>query len=186
MGFLQGRGVNANLNCNGIKQAQSLGRFLQDIKFDTISSSTLVRAYETAQEIVKNSTVIENEVSITQYKDLEEISWGMLEGQCCREEPWASRFKQTIEKWREGDQDYRPPGGETPNEVASRALSSMRDIMAKGGKYNLVVTHGRTVRAIFDCAHGVTLESVPNTALYILSWDGKDFSLVVPNDSPFC
>ncbi len=45
-GKLQGRGVNAHLNENGLEQAQGLGRFVRNVPFDTVTSSSLSRAPE--------------------------------------------------------------------------------------------------------------------------------------------
>lgn len=45
-GRLQGRGVNAHLNGNGLMQAEELGRFVRNVPFDTVTSSSLHRAHE--------------------------------------------------------------------------------------------------------------------------------------------
>lgn len=45
-GRLQGRGVNAPLNGPGLDQAQGLGRFVRNVPFDTVTSSSLLRAHE--------------------------------------------------------------------------------------------------------------------------------------------
>lgn len=45
-GKLQGRGINAHLNEVGLMQAEGLGRFVRNVPFDTITSSSLHRAHE--------------------------------------------------------------------------------------------------------------------------------------------
>lgn len=45
-GKLQGRGVDAQLNGVGARQATELGRFLRNVPFDTVTSSSLRRAFE--------------------------------------------------------------------------------------------------------------------------------------------
>ena len=45
-GKLQGRGINAHLNAAGLAQAQGLGRFVRNVPFDTVTSSSLYRAHE--------------------------------------------------------------------------------------------------------------------------------------------
>lgn len=45
-GMLQGRGVDAQLNDFGDRQATELGRFLRNVPFDTVTSSSLCRAFE--------------------------------------------------------------------------------------------------------------------------------------------
>ncbi|CAM9405188.1 unnamed protein product [Scytosiphon promiscuus] len=54
-GRLQGRGVNAPLNGAGLEQAQGLGRFVRNVPFDTVTSSSLHRAHETAMRIAENN-----------------------------------------------------------------------------------------------------------------------------------
>ena len=48
-GRLQGRGVDAVLNGAGIRQATELGKFLRNVPFDTLTSSSLRRAHEVRQ-----------------------------------------------------------------------------------------------------------------------------------------
>ncbi|CAM9105478.1 unnamed protein product, partial [Heterosigma akashiwo] len=176
-GFLQGRGVNANLNDIGREQGRALGDFLKNTKFDTISCSTLIRSYETAEEILKMNNFMCKATPIAQYVDLEELSWGELEGQCAREEPWRSKFKHTVQMWREGKNDYKAVNGESPNEVAARARGALEAIVAQqqesgggGGGRHLVVSHGRTIRSLLDGLAGVRMESVPNCGLYCFAW----------------
>lgn len=45
-GRLQGRGVNAHLNKVGQDQVEGLGRFVRNVPFDTVTSSSLHRAHE--------------------------------------------------------------------------------------------------------------------------------------------
>lgn len=49
-GRLQGRGVNAHLNGVGEQQADRLGRFVRNVPFDTVISSSLHRAHEVRSE----------------------------------------------------------------------------------------------------------------------------------------
>lgn len=154
-----------------------MGDFLKNTKFDTISCSTLIRSYETAEEILKMNNFMCKATPIAQYVDLEELSWGELEGQCAREEPWRSKFKHTIQMWREGKNDYKAVNGESPNEVAARARGALEAIVAQqqesgggGGGRHLVVSHGRTIRSLLDGLAGVRMESVPNCGLYCFAW----------------
>jgi len=174
---LQGRGINADLNADGIEEAKSLGEFLQNIPFNTVSSSTLRRAVQTASKALENIGVSEN-LSISTYTELEELSWGVLEGKNITDEPWASMYAETVQAW-EQDKSYRPPGGESIRDVADRATKVLKDIAEKGGRFNLVVSHGRALRSILAATVDISSEPpIPNTALYILSWDGSKFSLI--------
>ena len=77
-GIVQGKGVNAPLNETGRMQAVSLASALKPVRFGAIYASTLLRARQTA-EIVAEMQGFEDE--ITHRDGLNEISWGVLEGQ---------------------------------------------------------------------------------------------------------
>jgi len=182
-GLLQGRGVNVGLNSKGVKQAQKLGEFLQNVKFDSVTTSTLLRAQETAQGVLAINKKTCSSEPIIYDEDLDELSWGELEGKCYREEPWASKHEHTVQMWNTGFSDYKLFGGESPNEVAQRAFKSLRMIASNGGKNNLVVSHAKTVRLILErfVPQDSFLKGVPNSGLYILSWNGNAFSLLAKN-----
>lgn len=54
-GKLQGRGINAHLNAAGVAQAQSLGHFVRNVPFDTVTSSSLYRAHEVRYDTVRGN-----------------------------------------------------------------------------------------------------------------------------------
>ena len=62
------------LNATGIEQARRLSRFMKDIHFDAIYTSTLSRAYTTAKIIAEP-----HQLPVQQYPELREISFGVWE-----------------------------------------------------------------------------------------------------------
>jgi broad specificity phosphatase PhoE len=131
--------IDIPLNDEGRAQAQALASRLAKLKVDSIYSSTLSRAIETAQ-IIANSSGISN---IIQDSRLVEVNFGIYEGQ-----PY-----QLISQERQRNiasiYDWAPPGGESPADCARRVQSLLEEWMAFDAV--LAVAHGslnRVIRAI--------------------------------------
>lgn len=79
-GIIQGQLDKSVLTPKGIEQAMSIGKILNDIKFDAIHSSPLKRAVDTASIIA--STIGNNNAEISIDNRLLEIDFGPWTGQC--------------------------------------------------------------------------------------------------------
>lgn len=142
--IVQGRRINSNLNATGRAQAQALGRRLAGIPLDAIYSSTLRRAEETASYIATSHPG----VPLHRLVDLEEMSWGILEG-----EPVSSRIEGALhemhQRWKRGDFRTRVEGGESILDVQARGLRAIHHIVEQhAGQTVAVVTHGRFLRVL--------------------------------------
>jgi len=73
--LLQGRGINASLNSNGLYQAELLDGYLRKYPLQAVISSSLKRSYQTAERLSKRINV-----DILQKKDLDEMDFGDFEG----------------------------------------------------------------------------------------------------------
>ncbi|CAM9225484.1 unnamed protein product [Ectocarpus fasciculatus] len=209
-GRLQGRGVNAPLNGAGLDQAQGLGRFVRNVPFDTVTSSSLHRAHETAMRVAENNEMClklaqENgpvppvppaapskeqegekttpadfccgdkaQVRVRKLEGLDELSWGELEGEDSKLEPFKGRLAALKEAWDEGVFDRAAEGGENLLEVQARAREAVEAILDRGKELNLVVSHGRTLRILMLSLTGLGMDQmtnmgkIPNCGTYIL------------------
>lgn len=142
--IMQGRGVDSVLNANGEAQAHALARRLADVPFDVVYSSTLRRAKQTADIVAE----MHQPIDVHHLSDLEEISWGVLEG----EHPSDERDEQLGRvkgKWRQGVFDVAVEDGESALDVQARAMRAVNHILKReAGKTVLVVTHGRYLRVL--------------------------------------
>lgn len=173
---VQGRGVDADLNDTGRQQAEDFHQHYKDIPFDKVYISDLKRTRQTA------SKFIEKGIPWEQLAGLDEFSWGIYEGKKHSFELNVG-FDKLIKSWASGDYDNKAEGGESPNEVHARQVKAMDHILAqKQEKTVLVCMHGRALRLLLCGLMNKTfshMDEFPhqNTSLYILDYNGKDFSI---------
>lgn len=79
-GRLQGK-ADIELNENGIRLAKVTGEAMKDIHFDLAITSPLKRARQTAELVLG-----ERKVPILEDSRIEEITFGVWEGLCCKRE----------------------------------------------------------------------------------------------------
>ncbi|ARA95061.1 MAG: histidine phosphatase family protein [Bacteroidetes bacterium] len=146
LGIVQGRGIDSRLNPVGEAQADALARRLQDVSFDAIYASTLRRALQTAEPLRRTRP----QVPFYRLADLEEMSWGIYEGQPigpdlrARLDAWQAR-------WAQGCYDDPIDGGESILDVQRRALRAVEQMLDRhAGGTLLVVTHGRLLRVLLS------------------------------------
>ncbi len=176
-GIVQGRGVNSPLNETGLAQAAMLAKRFAADPVDVIYSSPLRRALQTAQCVAQAIGFDE----IPTDPDLEEMSWGVFEGQSQSEE-LSSAFEEMKQRWHDGEHDYAVENGETLRQVQSRGVAAIDRIVEKSpGMRVLVVAHGRFLRILLATLlkeYGIPrMEELEhsNTGVNYLVHDGSDF-----------
>ena len=143
-GIVQGSGIDSVLNETGRAQAQALADRLADASVDAVYASTLRRAKQTATVAARPH----EPVSKTFLRDLEEISWGIFEGEA--PSPTRDDAMQAVkDRWRAGEYEHAMEGGESIRDVQARALRAMEHVVAReAGGTVLVVAHGRYLRIL--------------------------------------
>ena len=143
-GIVQGRNIDSVLNATGRAQARKLARRLADMPFDAIYSSTMRRAVETADALAEAHPAAPR----CALEDLEEMSWGVYEGQPATDEVLEA-FDAVKKKWRAGHFDGAVEGGESVRGVQQRALRALDHIVEQhAGGTVLIVAHGRFLRIL--------------------------------------
>lgn len=142
--IVQGRRIDAVLNATGRAQAERLAGRFEDLPLDAVYTSTMRRAIETGAAVAARHLG----VPVTALEDLEEMSWGVLEG-----EPPSDYVRDTFgrifARWDAGDFDARLDEGESIVEVEARARRAFEAIVAAhAGETVLVVAHGRLLRVL--------------------------------------
>lgn len=142
--IVQGRGINSTLNPTGEAQAAALAQRLEDVTFDAIYCSTQRRALQTAEPLRRRRA----QIPFYPMADLEEMSWGIYEGQPTTPE-LTSMFAAMRACWAQGEYDRPIDGGESILDVQHRALRAVdRMLEQHAGGTLLVVTHGRFLRVL--------------------------------------
>ena len=176
-GIVQGRGVNTSLNETGRQQAAALATRFAQVEIDIIFSSPLFRAVQTAEHVSR----AKGGMLICTDDNLEEMSWGVFEGQE-RSDHVSAAFAEMRERWHQGDHDFAPERGESLTQVQSRGVQAVHNILNQhAGKRILVLTHGRFLRILL--ASLLTEYGIPrmeelehtNTGVNFLVHDGSRF-----------
>ncbi|OQR93506.1 hypothetical protein ACHHYP_02489 [Achlya hypogyna] len=162
-----------HLNPTGRKQAAQLARSFKDIPLDAVYSSLLNRAAETAACI----TLAHPGTKTGAYADLEEMSFGTLEGTPRSQN--AAFLAEIYAKWRRGilDGNARFPQGECPLDVKKRGVSMLHELVALGGDDDHIafVCHGRFNKIILAELLSIPVENPPipqdNTCVNVLDYN---------------
>ena len=134
--------VDISLNENGKLQSEKISGFLKDISIDKAFSSSLLRAKETAEIILRHHQKVELELN-DGFKEIIHGAWeGKLETDIERE------FPGELQRWRETPAQVQMPDGETLEQVWQRTIAIYQSILetALKNKLNtiLIVAHGGT------------------------------------------
>lgn len=174
--IVQGRGVDADLNDTGRQQAEAFYQCYKDVPFDKIYTSKLKRTHQTVAKFIEKGLPWE------QLAGLDEVAWGNYEGQ--KHSPALDvSFQALVKSWATGNYDAKAEGGESPNEVHGRQVEAMNHILAHTEeKTVLICMHGRALRLLLCGLMKETfnhMDDFPhqNTSLYLLDYNGKDFSI---------
>ena len=179
-GIVQGRGVNPSLNETGRRQAALFFGKYQDEKFELVCTSTLKRAHESV------SSFIQKGIPWLQFPELDEISWGIFEGQRATHE-FKELYRNLLSQWNQGHLDAKALKGESPVEVSERQRRFMEQLVLRPEKKILICMHGRAMRIFLPTLLNEDLrqmENYPhhNLTLYKLIFDGSKFSIELFND----
>ncbi len=134
------------LNAKGREQAIALGPLMQQLQLESSYSSSLSRAYETADIALQ-------ELKLTVFRDdrLRETNIGAAEGMTL-DEIIAKFGTETITKWRSYDErllDFKFANGESKRQMMFRVRSVMLDIAQNSNRKNIgVFAHGMVMRAM--------------------------------------
>ncbi len=140
-GIVQGKGVNLPLNELGQRQAQAFFEAYKDVPFEGIYTSTLLRAQQTIYPFrdIGHSYEI--------FSELDEISWGEMEGTHMVMET-SDIFKHLIDEWRAGNIDASPAGGESPRILQERQKRFIDHVLHTPDRNILISMHGRAIRCL--------------------------------------
>jgi alpha-ribazole phosphatase len=135
----------------GRRQAAELAARLEETELDTIYSSDLRRARETAEIVARSKGL---EVHAT--PDLREVDVGSWSG-LTRAEAEA-QFPEGYARWLGGGEGWKD--GETYEQMSERVVAAVQRIAAlHDDRRVLVVAHGGSIRAVHAAALGLDVHS---------------------------
>lgn len=182
LGIVQGRGMDSELNEKGRNQADSFYRAYKHIPFDKIYTSTLKRTHQTVEKFIESS------IPWIQYPGLDELGWGIHEGQESTEQI-RSDFEKITHNWRAGQLHQKFENGESPLEVKERQLIVLEKLTEENNENNILICmHGRAMRLLLCLLTNQPLTEMDtfphsNTTLYKIGFDGKEFHILDFNNT---
>lgn len=170
-GSLQGSRFDTPLSARGRRQAEALAIRLAEEAIDEAWASPMVRAKETASIVAAP-----HGLPLSIDADLVEFDWGVWSGR-----PFDGVLEQEVSavraRWRAGETDLAPAGGESPAMAAKRAERFLGRLKVAGPRAPLVVAHGRFNRIFMAVLLGRPLSRMDeirqrNGSLSVFEWDG--------------
>lgn len=181
-GIVQGSGVDSSLNANGQAQAARFFEAYGHLKFDKVYISNLQRTQQSVQRFLDLGLPYEK------LAGLNEISWGSREGKKVDAEG-SKYYKDTLNKWSEGQTHLAIDGGESPEDVAKRMQEALDHIMAQENEDLVLINmHGRSMRVMLTLMLNYPLRCMDmfnhsNLGLYELTYTGSMFKIDRHNDT---
>jgi probable phosphoglycerate mutase len=181
-GRLDGRGgPDPALNDTGRSQAVAAGRAVASLVQGhpaRVVTSSLARAVETGAAVAQ-ALGVEAEVD----EDWDEQSFGQWDGRAV-----ADLLSEQGEAFRalRDDPAYRPPGGETHEDLVARVLPAWERVVASGGT-TVVVCHRKPILVVLahllDLAHDRAwrLAAAPGSLTAVEVWDDGEVSVAFTN-----
>lgn len=179
----QGR-TDIDLNTVGREQARRVAFALKGENINTLYSSPLIRAHETARRIAKV-----NNVTITKLEQLKEIDGGDWEGKTFKY--IAENWPEDYMKWQTTPHLHRNPNGESTKEFQDRLVNAVDEIVKENdGKNICIVTHGAAILVLMCHFYGYSLEDLhkvkfcENTGVSTVFYDSttKEYEILKDND----
>jgi len=180
-GIVQGGGIDSDLNEMGRQQAKAFYDVYNSIHFDKIYTSALKRTHQSVQQF------LEKNIPWEILPGLNEINWGTREGQKITPQEDAY-YHWVLQQWRDGNDNLRIEGGESPIDVQKRQLVELKKIIShEDEKIILICMHGRAMRILLCTILNRPLKEMDsfeheNLCLYKLSYKNDAFKADLLND----
>ena len=152
--------TDIGLSEKGIEEAEEAGKKLENVPFDVVHTSALIRAQKTAEIIIKKN---KKSKKIPVYKDkrLNERHYGSLQG--LNKKETAEKYgAEQVHIWRRSF-DVPPPDGESLKMNAERTIPYFKENIIQDltkGKNVLVSAHGNSLRSIVMYIENISKEDV--------------------------
>lgn len=168
---VQGSGIDSSLNDFGDAQAAAFFEAFKSVKFDAIYASALQRSYQS----IKRFETLGYEIQ--RFEELNEISWGIHEGQAPNE-TMRNTWLALMKAWDNGEYSKRIEGGESADELAARMWAFVKSEIFENKDFDkiLICSHGRSIRALLCVILNLPLSEMGkfehhNMNLYLIEID---------------
>jgi probable phosphoglycerate mutase len=173
---------DCELNDTGLGEARALDGYFRDVLIDSIYSSPLSRATETAEAIAtpKGLTVIPDQAFI-------DLDYGEWQGLALKEV--EEKYPDLYRLWRERPQEVAFPGGESLARVRARAWEGLGRVVGENSEKAILIVSHRVITKVLICA-ALELDNShfwqikqDTAAVNCFEYTGKTFIVSLINDT---
>jgi broad specificity phosphatase PhoE len=132
------------LNEMGLREASLAAEYFRGTEIQTIYSSPLSRAWQTAGKIAE---VVRREV--VSLDGINDMSFGAWEGQPLRDV--QKNDSERYSQWRDAPHLVKIPGGETLDEVRLRAMTALEEVIRSHAGASIVLVSHRVINKVLIC-----------------------------------
>lgn len=152
--------ANSPLTELGIRQAEAVRDALADEPIDTIVSSDLGRALQTAQIIAEP-----HDLRVIPEARLRERHLGVFQG--LDKDSISERYPEEVRRYRSGDPDHVIPDGESARQRYERSTACLRELAkSHAGDTLVVVAHGGILRGAIEMVLDLPMNRKRRFSLY--------------------
>jgi broad specificity phosphatase PhoE len=176
--------IDIELNETGVKQAELLAEYLQNVKIEAVYSSPLKRALRTAETIAGY-----HRIKIEISPGLIDFDYGEWQRLTHREV--KDKYEELYIKWMNHPEKVRMPFGESLDDVRSRATDVINEITARGYESTVVLVAHRVVNKVLICSllgldnsHFWNIRQ-DNCGITEFTYENERFILTRHNDTSF-
>lgn len=177
-GRIQGQ-FDVPLSELGRQQAEAVAHAMASKPIDAVFASPLSRAMETARPVAEKL-----DLHIQTDDRLMEINVSIF--QKCNRRELEERYPDEFSRWKAGDPDYAPPGGESRRQLMIRGRDAFEHILASGHQHIAVIAHGGLIGAAFKSFLEIPARLHPfrleNGSISRLAYEGEDCTLLSLNE----
>lgn len=159
------------LDETGRKEVHLAGEALKDETLHAIYSSPLSRSMETAENIAKFQNI-----PVTPFDAIIDISYGEWEGKSLKEV--HEKFPDLYALWLREPHKVSFPEGESLDEVRSRAMEAVENLVAKHKNENIALVAHRVPNKVICCA----LMGIDNSNFWRIQQDTASTNLFTYKD----
>ena len=174
--------IDVELNENGERQARLTGEKLDQLCIDSVYSSPLSRAYNTARIIASF-----HDQKVRVIESLTDMNFGVWQG--LNREQVKERYPEVFQTWDKSPDRVLIPEAETLSGVRKRIELGLKSILNDhGGKTVVIVSHGLIIKVLLcvvlgmDNSHFWKLRQ-DNSAVNIFEYSKEGTKLFLMNDT---
>jgi broad specificity phosphatase PhoE len=159
------------LDETGKQEVHLAGKALKDETLHAIYSSPLSRSIETAENIAKF-----HNIQVTPFDAIIDISYGEWEG--LENQEVKEKYPELHALWHHEPHKIKFPGGESLEEVRSRAMKGLEDLLVRHKDENFVLVAHRVPNKVICCA----LLGLDNSHFWRIQQDTASTNLFIYKD----